>query len=431
MISIQDAAVPEIVSSHVKSGSSGNGSPNGDDNDMWRSLDELIGPSNEVCHMAILRDNQFGDVTLNIGGGAAQTDDEHSRCGNEGDREIQMDATDIADLLTMSTAPSSELDEAEVAETPAKTIVINSDLAAIYSPVFRAMLRTNFAESKVNNSRDNWVVNLPDDNVEPLFFVLSMIHGRWENIPAKISVDELHDLLLTADKYDMMRIFLPWYLHWTASYQFLEWRPWDWCVMSLPHVDLLLWIAWETRMRADFETIMFRMSYWYRVNDKGELLGFDGLPLQLRGTWNTDEVMKTISQWRQRGVDYVHHIFHEDITRDIQHSACTRYMYRTCKASCVETIVHIYNAVGIGSAPMLRAHTGNLADLVRIMWDVGEKVLQSPHCDNVRDNIFRVEEEFQLEVDNYMWGLVTLAGRNNSRPFRRRVPPSDGCIGRE
>ncbi|KAI8292476.1 hypothetical protein K4K60_006039 [Colletotrichum sp. SAR11_57] len=211
ILSIQDATVPEIVSSHANSSSNGNESPNSDDNDMWRSLDQLIGPSNEVYHMAILRDKQFGDVILNIGGGAAQPDDEHSRRGNEGDRETQLDGTDIADPLTKFTITSSELDEAEVAETPVKAIVINSDPAAICSPVFRAMLRTDFAESKVNNSRKNWVVNLPDDYVEPLFFLLSMIHGRWENIPKRISIDELHDLLLTADKYDMMQIFLPWY----------------------------------------------------------------------------------------------------------------------------------------------------------------------------------------------------------------------------
>ncbi|KAJ0293501.1 hypothetical protein CBS470a_001706 [Colletotrichum nupharicola] len=242
--------------------------------------------------MAILRDKQFGDVTLNIDGGAAQPDDEHSRRGNEGDRETQLDGTDIADPLTKFTITSSELDEAEVAETPVKAIVINSDLAAICSPVFRAMLRTDFAESKVNNSRKKWVVNLPDDYVEPLFFLLSMIHGRWENIPKRISIDELHDLLLTADKYNMMQIFLPWYFDWTPDHVFFGWHSWDWSAMCLPlHVDLLLWLAWETRMKEHFETIIFQMSYWYRVNDKGELLGLDGLPLQLRGTWNTDEIM--------------------------------------------------------------------------------------------------------------------------------------------
>ncbi|KAE9574290.1 hypothetical protein CGMCC3_g9652 [Colletotrichum fructicola] len=197
--------------------------------------------------------------------------------------------------------------------------------------------------------------------------------------------------------------------------------------MCLPlHVDLLLWLAWETRMKEHFETIIFQMSYWHRVNDKGELLGLNGLPLQLRSTWNTDEIMKTISQWRQRGVDYVHRIFHEDITRAMQHSVCER---GTCKVSCVETIVHIYNAVGIGSAPMLRVHTGNLADLVRIVIDADDRMMWGSYCDNVA-NISRDVTEFQLEIENYVRSPVTLAGTNNYRPFRRRVPLSDGRIGR-
>ncbi|KAF4813272.1 hypothetical protein CGCTS75_v013784 [Colletotrichum tropicale] len=297
MVSIQDSAVPKIVSSHASSSSSNcNRSPDSDDSDMWRSLDQIIGPSSEVYDMAIFREKRFGDVTLSIGGGVAQRDDEHrdaTRRRNE-DREVQLNRTDIDGFLTNSTATSSELDGAEVAETPAKAIVINSNFTALYSPVFHAMLKKDFAESKVNNSRGEWVVNLPDDHVEPLFFLLSMIHGRWENIPKEISIDELHDLLLTADKYDMMRVFLPWYLDWTANYRFWnlwESHSWGWSVMTLPYVDLLLWIAWETRMKKNFETIIFRMSYWYRVNDRGELLGLDGLPLQLRGTWNTDEIM--------------------------------------------------------------------------------------------------------------------------------------------
>lgn len=292
IVSIQDAAVPDIVSSYANSSNSnGNGSPDSDDNNMWQSLDQLIGPSDEVYHMEILRDKPIGDVTLIIGGGAAQSDNEHchaTRRRNEGNREVQLEGTDIADSLTSSTTTSSESDGDEVVETPAKAIVINSHLAALYSPVFRAMLRKDFAESEVNNRRGDWVVNLPDDPVEPVFFLLSMIHGRWDNIPEKFSIDELYDVLITADKYDMMRISLPWYLHWTNRRQLNGDPSWGRSLMCLPYVDLLLWLTWETRMKQDFQTIIYQMSYWYRVNDRGELLNLDGLPVQLRGTWNTD-----------------------------------------------------------------------------------------------------------------------------------------------
>ncbi|EQB56739.1 hypothetical protein CGLO_03196 [Colletotrichum gloeosporioides Cg-14] len=127
IVSIQDAAVPDIVSSYASSSNSnGNESPNSDDNDMWQSLDQLIGPSDEVYHMAILRDKQIGDVTLIIGGGAAQSDNEHcvaTRRRNEGNREVQLDGTDIVDLSTNLATASSELNELEVAKPPAKSIV--------------------------------------------------------------------------------------------------------------------------------------------------------------------------------------------------------------------------------------------------------------------------------------------------------------------
>ncbi|KAI8240942.1 hypothetical protein K4K55_013073 [Colletotrichum sp. SAR 10_96] len=282
MVSIQDAAVPEIVLSRANSSNSnGNGSPNSDDNDMWQSLDQLIGPSDEVYHMEILLKKQIGNVTLIIGGGAAQSDNEHcdaTRRRNEGNREFELGGTDIADPLTNATTADSKLDEAEVAETPAKAIVINSLLAALHSPVFRAMLRKNFAESEVNNTR-------------------------------------------------------------------------------------------------------------------GELLGLDGLPLQLRGPWNTDEIMKSISQLRQRGVDYVHRIFHEDMARASQYSVCTTPSARLCEVSCVKTIIDACNAGGMGSAPMLRVHTGNLADLMGTVQDVGSQIFKARHCGNVDWDVYNVNRK--------------------------------------
>lgn len=108
---------------------------------------------------------------------------------------------------------------------------------------------------------------------------------------------------------------------------------------------------------------------------------------------------------RQKGVDYIHRIFHEDMVRASQHSACN---HGTCKVSCVETIVGICNARGIGSAPMLRVHTGNLADLMEIVRDVGDQVYRVPHCSNVQCDVYSTGKVTE-KVERYMRSLLTLA----------------------
>lgn len=86
----------------------------------------------------------------------------------------------------------------------------------------------------------------------------------------------------------------------------------------------------------------------------------------------------------------------------------------------MKTIIDACNAGGMSSAPMLRVHTGNLADLMGIVQGVDSQIFKARHCGNVDWDVYNVNR-VKDKVEDYMQGLVALAGTNNHRHWRPRL----------
>jgi hypothetical protein len=82
------------------------------------------------------------------------------------------------------------------------------------SPVWKSMLFGPWSEAKPR--RGNWVVNLPEDNPAPLLVILTIIHGRFSDVPRGMWIPQLYDVLVVLDKYDLMGIIQPWYRYWAG-----------------------------------------------------------------------------------------------------------------------------------------------------------------------------------------------------------------------
>ncbi|KAK0381341.1 hypothetical protein CLIM01_01310 [Colletotrichum limetticola] len=80
--------------------------------------------------------------------------------------------------------------------------VVCSRALARASPVFRAMLFGGFSESKPEG--DIWIVKLPEDRPAPFSILLNIIHGCFSAVPQKLKLDELYQLLVVTNKYDML-----------------------------------------------------------------------------------------------------------------------------------------------------------------------------------------------------------------------------------
>ncbi|KAK4100418.1 hypothetical protein N658DRAFT_451313 [Parathielavia hyrcaniae] len=83
------------------------------------------------------------------------------------------------------------------------------------SPVWRSMLFGPWSESKP--AQGDWVVSLPDDNPQPLQTLLSIVHGNFVDVPRKVEIPQLYDIVVVADKYALLRALQPWAPLWLES----------------------------------------------------------------------------------------------------------------------------------------------------------------------------------------------------------------------
>lgn len=96
----------------------------------------------------------------------------------------------------------------------AQEIIVCSRALARASPVLRVMTYGPFAESKFNHDLHDkdkeWVIDLPEDNPQPLLDILNIIHGRFTLVPQQPTLPELYDILTLTRKYDMAAVIKPW-----------------------------------------------------------------------------------------------------------------------------------------------------------------------------------------------------------------------------
>lgn len=81
------------------------------------------------------------------------------------------------------------------------------------SLVWEKMLFGPWKESKPSNG--DWIVNLPGDKPWPTGLLLRIAHGRFAAIPNTLSLSQLCDILIVADKYDVVHLIQPWANSWS------------------------------------------------------------------------------------------------------------------------------------------------------------------------------------------------------------------------
>jgi hypothetical protein len=80
------------------------------------------------------------------------------------------------------------------------------------SPVWKTMLFGPWQEAKP--AHGDWTVDLPEDKPYPFKVLLAIVHGNFQVVPESPSFEQLHDILVLTDKYDMIRVIRPWVGAW-------------------------------------------------------------------------------------------------------------------------------------------------------------------------------------------------------------------------
>ena len=82
------------------------------------------------------------------------------------------------------------------------------------SAVFKTMLHGPFMNSRPSSAVGPWVLTLPHDNENSARLVVEIIHAELDNIPTELTLRELYEALIFADKYDMLKVLRPWVKTW-------------------------------------------------------------------------------------------------------------------------------------------------------------------------------------------------------------------------
>ncbi|KAI8157128.1 hypothetical protein KHU50_009643 [Colletotrichum sp. SAR 10_65] len=168
--------------------------------------------------------------------------------------------------------------------------VVCSRSLARWSSVFRAMLFTGFAESRPRDKAP-WTVEMPEDSVSPVFLVLSIVHGHFQHIPKSLQQDQLYQLLVVTEKYDMTQTLSPWASTWFQPYAATK-------TSVTEGKEVVMWISWELGHEETFRSYAKSLLLKSKINDEGEPLDGNGIALSIYTFLEPPGILETIAATR-------------------------------------------------------------------------------------------------------------------------------------
>ncbi|KAK2016779.1 hypothetical protein LZ32DRAFT_635712 [Colletotrichum eremochloae] len=194
-----------------------------------------------------------------------------------------------------------------------KDILVCSRTVARSSTVFRAMLFTGFAESKPEGE-STWIVDLPDDEFHPTLLLLAMIHGHFGSVPNTLKPEELYELLVVADKYDMIHTLKPMVSTWYQPHK---------DAITVAGNEIYLWIAWGLGDKKTFEDLALQLVLDSKVNKDGQLLDGSG---------------SLFSEHRPLKIGL---LLHKKMQANLEGRGCSSPKYPTTKSNGIEEDRHM------------------------------------------------------------------------------------------
>ena len=128
-----------------------------------------------------------------------------------------------------------------------KNIRVSSTVLCLASKVFTGMLGANskFREAQlVGVGREDAFVALHDDNYDALLTILRVIHMQTTLVPLTNTVDNIYQIAVLCDKYEIAAPLVPWIQLWTSS-----------LLKDMPTSDSIKWlfISWVFRKPRMFQ----------------------------------------------------------------------------------------------------------------------------------------------------------------------------------
>ncbi|KAF4911299.1 hypothetical protein CGCF415_v004722 [Colletotrichum fructicola] len=208
-----------------------------------------------------------------------------------------------------------------------RDFVVCSRTVARWSKVFNAMFFGGFAES-ISSARDGtWTIALPEDRAAPLFLILAIIHGTHQPIPMGLGRDELFDLLIVTEKYDMTHVLRPWASQWVQNLPLDNYEN-----TTGQYRDV--WIAWELGCEASFCKMLNDILWDCRVDDAGQLINVHGVPLSIIPCLEPSSILENISFKRAELIERLINCLRRAMKTSLTMSRCEEELAEIRHCNC-------------------------------------------------------------------------------------------------
>lgn len=197
--------------------------------------------------------------------------------------------------------------------------MVSSKALACASEIFMEMLYGEHSASHVKHIAGEWVVQFPEDDINAISILLSIIHGSPETVPMKLPIQNAalidatssetfrdgyadaglaYLVALAADKYGLTHLLKPWAHSWLDEFRKAD----RW---SSKHCGEILGAAWllgdEDLLSAQLDR--FVSSTWQEMDEQGQLndgfLVYD--TFQETHAWSTSSaahhILNTMGIW--------------------------------------------------------------------------------------------------------------------------------------
>jgi hypothetical protein len=185
-----------------------------------------------------------------------------AKTGNDAPTSLKRKVTDVnLEVITIDAMYDLTL----IVGTPEhakgqKAFRVNKGSFRNVSIVWSKMMSGDWAESKQSE------ISFPDDSCEAFLIVLQIAHFQLSQLPTKLSRDELYELAILADKYELQNVV-------RVGLDFAKWLE-PFCVSgvlqtALPDLGHFACITNAFKMQVDYQRIFSRLVVEVRVDKVG------------------------------------------------------------------------------------------------------------------------------------------------------------------
>ncbi|KAI1131257.1 hypothetical protein F5Y10DRAFT_262439 [Nemania abortiva] len=148
---------------------------------------------------------------------------------------------------------------------------VNSAVIAGASPSFGLALYSPSAET-LRGDNVKWIVRLPNDCPMAMHTIINILYGHYPTSTPDVHMDieQLLNLTVLADKYDLVHLFPNWTAQWVSDME-PYWLGRKFVGKSTEDLEVLMWIFWVLGHEPLYTYMVLQIAFYSELDAAGKL----------------------------------------------------------------------------------------------------------------------------------------------------------------